>query len=206
VRPEDPTEAVTAALLADPDVVAVTLCGSRAAGTATPLSDWDFQVRAGDARAVASRLPRLVAPLAPRAALWDPLAPMKLYMVLLVGAVKLDLFLDLPAVPAAEPEPLSPERLVAVDWHFWDWTLWLAAKRLRGEDGLVRRELDKMARHILRPLGADVRPRDQPHAVACYLRCREDAERRWHRHVDRRLGDEVMARLAECGLLARDDG
>ena len=61
----DPTDAIRAALLRDPAILSVELVGSRAAGTPTALSDWDFRVSSADAAAVAGRLPALVAGLRP---------------------------------------------------------------------------------------------------------------------------------------------
>jgi predicted nucleotidyltransferase len=40
----DPSTAVRAAVLADPRVRSVELIGSRATGTATELSDWDYRI------------------------------------------------------------------------------------------------------------------------------------------------------------------
>jgi predicted nucleotidyltransferase len=61
---------VSAALLPHPHVRAVELVGSRAGGTATRLSDWDFAVREDDFAAVAGDLPGLVAGLGPLARQW----------------------------------------------------------------------------------------------------------------------------------------
>ena len=45
-------------MLADSRVQAVVLVGSRAAGTATELSDWDYLIVSADPGAIASQLPR----------------------------------------------------------------------------------------------------------------------------------------------------
>ena len=58
-----PTEAVSAALRADPLVRSVSLVGSRADGTATTLSDWDYHVSSSDPAVVSLRLPDLTRPL-----------------------------------------------------------------------------------------------------------------------------------------------
>ena len=52
----------------------VRLVGSRAAGTATVLSDWDFVVETGDFQAVAKDMGSLIAPLRPLAQQWDRLS------------------------------------------------------------------------------------------------------------------------------------
>jgi len=69
VAPEgwDVAAAVRTALLEHPHVLAVELIGSRARGTPTPLSDWDFAVRVDDPAAVAADMPCLVAELEPLA-------------------------------------------------------------------------------------------------------------------------------------------
>jgi predicted nucleotidyltransferase len=40
----DPSPAIRAAVLADPRVRSLELIGSRATGTATELSDWDYRI------------------------------------------------------------------------------------------------------------------------------------------------------------------
>ncbi len=52
-------------MLADSRVQAVVLVGSRAAGTATELSDWDYLIVSADPGAIALQLPGLVAELNP---------------------------------------------------------------------------------------------------------------------------------------------
>jgi hypothetical protein len=94
----DPSEAIRAVVMSDPRVQSVQLVGSRAAWMATVLSDWDYRISPADRAAVAERLPGLVGELRPLAQLWDPLAASSVYMVVLPGAVKVDLF---PGSPAA---------------------------------------------------------------------------------------------------------
>ncbi len=56
----------------------------------------------------------------------------------LPGAVKADLFPGLPPRPPAGPLPeVTATALPAIDAHFWDWALWLGAKRQHGRDALV---------------------------------------------------------------------
>jgi hypothetical protein len=100
----DPSEVIRAAVMADPRVRSVKLIGSRAAGTATQLSDWDYRITSADPGAVASQLPNLTAGLKPLAQQWDPLASAPVYMIILPGAVKADLF------PGASPSTLPVSR------------------------------------------------------------------------------------------------
>jgi predicted nucleotidyltransferase len=82
VASSGPTDAVSAALRADPRVRSVSLVGSRADGTATTLSDWDYHVSSSDPAAVSLRLPDLTRPLRPLSQLWDPLARHPGYMLI----------------------------------------------------------------------------------------------------------------------------
>jgi hypothetical protein len=198
----DPSAAVRAAVLADPRVREVELIGSRASGTATDLSDWDYRITSADPVAVAGRLPELVAPLQPLGQLWDPLASRPVYMIVLPGAVKADLFPGAPrAGQAAGVQRTAPGKLQDVDAHFWDWNLWLGAKRLRGQDELVAAELVKMWDYLLRPLGATRPPRTQLSAINVYLRLRSERELRLGGTVRPGLGQAVMARLQAADLL-----
>ncbi len=92
----------------------ITLTGSRARGEAGPLSDWDFEVETGDFAAVVGALRELVAPLEPLAQQWDRLSEHACYMLMLPGAVKVDLIFEEPH----SPEPrwvVSRETLRGVD-------------------------------------------------------------------------------------------
>lgn len=207
MSPDDPTGAIRAALLADPCAQSVELTGSRALGTATDLSDWDYRITSADPAATARRLPGLLAGLEPLGALWDPLARRPVYMIVLPGAVKADLFPGLPPRPAPDPPPqVSRATLPAIDAHFWDWNLWLGAKRLRGQDTLAGAELAKMWHYLLRPLGSARPAAGQPGAVASYLRLRGRQENRLGAAVPRALGDAVIARLRAAGLLPDQRG
>jgi hypothetical protein len=137
---------VDAALRAHRQVRAVELVGSRAAGTATPLSDWDFRVRVQDGAfaVVAADLPRLASVLAPLAGQWDRLSSHQCYMLLLDGPVKVDLlFVEQPHRPKP-PWVAGPRTLAGMDAHLWDWVLWLVAKQHAGKDELVRSELARL--------------------------------------------------------------
>jgi hypothetical protein len=202
----DPTDAVRAALRADPLVRSVTLVGSRAYGTATALSDWDYHVDSSDPAAVSLRLPDLTRPLRPLSQLWDPLARHPVYMLLLAAtethAVKVDLLLDLPQRRRpADPPPVTAATLPGIDAHFWDWHLWLGSKRLRGNETLVQTELAKMWDYLLKPLGGVTAPTTQQGAIAEYLRLRPWLERRHNVHIAPSLGRAVQQTLAAVGLL-----
>jgi hypothetical protein len=195
----DPTVAIRAAVLADSRVRSVDLVGSRASGTATELSDWDYRIASADPAAIAARLPGLVAVLRPLGQLWDPLASTPVYMIILPSAVKADLF------PGATPGPgltrAPGSSLRDTDAHFWDWNLWLGAKRMRGQDHLVAAELARMYQLLLRPLGATEPPATQQDAIATFLRLRHEREQFGGVAVNRDLGTAVMTRLQGVGLL-----
>lgn len=183
--------AVEATLERDPHVTDVRLVGSRASGSAGEFSDWDFAVETDDFAALAPRMPRLVEPLAPLAAQWDPLASERCYMLILRGPVKVDLIFDEPH-EEAPPWSVTRETLPLIDDHFWDWTLWLVPKQLSGKADLVARELEKMHRHLLGPLGVGAPPRSIDEAVALYLAARDGAAGRLGTAVSRALEREVL--------------
>jgi hypothetical protein len=183
---------VVATLLSHPHIREVHLVGSRATGTAVPLSDWDFTVASDDFAVVAADLPDLSSGLAPLVQQWDRLSPHQCFMLILTGPTKIDLlFLDQPH----ELEPAWEARrdtLPGIDQHFWDWTLWLAAKDQAGKSDLVRSELQKMAGHLLGPVGVQGIPESVEAAVASYRRARNELESRLGVHVSRRLEREVL--------------
>jgi len=154
----------------------VRLVGSRAAGTATPASDWDFAVDTDDFQAVARDMGSLLATLRPVAQQWDRLSPSHCWMVILPGAVKLDFIFGEPHddEPPWRPEPSN---LAAIDCHFWDWALWLRAKRANGRGEIVASELRTMFDHILHPMGVEVPPGSLDAAVATYVVARDRLER-----------------------------
>jgi hypothetical protein len=186
---------VVGTLLSHPHIREVHLVGSRAAGTAVPLSDWDFTVASDDFAVVAADLPDLSSGLAPLVQQWDRLSPHQCYMLILTGPMKVDLlFLD-------QPHDLEPpwearrETLPGIDQHFWDWALWLAAKDQAGKNDLVRGELQKMAAHLLGPMGVGGIPESLEAAVTSYRRARDELEPRLGVHVSRRLEREVLLAL-----------
>jgi hypothetical protein len=192
---------VTAAVVKHPSVVRVELVGSRARGDATPLSDWDFRIDTTDAVALARDLPDLVEPLAPLAAQWDRLGERATYMLMLPGAIKIDLF------PGDERRELEPpweptaSNVAAIDAHFWDWVLWLGSKFLQGRQDLVEAELRKLQHNLLGPLGVETAPPTIDAAVAEYHGARDRLERRWNISIDRRLGNEVSMALRDTHVI-----
>lgn len=191
---------VSAAIHRHPAVDRISLVGSRSRGDATPLSDWDFAIGTSDFDAIAADLPALVAGLEPLGQQWDPLGDVKTYMLMLPGAVKVDLIFDRPQEPQP-PWSIVPETLHAVDHHFWDWALWLAGKGLRGEEELLRTELGKMFGHLLRPMGANSSPETIAAAVRLYAKLRGEQERRFDVAVPGRIGRDVTRALRAAGVL-----
>jgi predicted nucleotidyltransferase len=191
------TEVLAPSLL----VVRVDLVGSRARGEETALSDWDFRIDTTNGASLARELPTLVEPLEPLAAQWDRLTERATYMLMLPGAIKVDLF------PGDERRALEPpweptrSNLVAIDAHFWDWTLWLGGKVLAEKSGVVVEELGKLRRNLLGPLGVTSPPATVEQAVAEYRGARDRLERRWEMSVPRRVGDEVAAALVRYGVM-----
>ncbi len=166
--------------------------GSRARGTATELSDWDFHVTAEDFGEVAADLPGLVAPYGPLAAQWDPLGDCESHLLIFPGPVKVDLlFRDVPR-SWNPPWRVGPDTLPAMDTHFWDWTLNLVSKRHHGMTDRIRGELLKMGRHLLRPLGIEALPLSLEQAAERFVRARGRLETRYGLHISRRLEEEVL--------------
>jgi hypothetical protein len=179
-------------LLAHPQVTAVTLIGSRAEGTATDLSDWDFSVEVDDFRAVREALPKLLARLEPLAQQWDPLSEHWCYMLILAGPTKIDLLFLAEPHQLELPWVVTAETLEAVDRHFWDWFLWLGSKDRAGKTELVSGELEKLWRHLLSPLGVEQpQPPTLEAALSSYLQARQAAEAELGVEVPRRLEREV---------------
>jgi predicted nucleotidyltransferase len=189
---------VTSALERHPAITAVRLVGSRQRGAAGDLSDWDFEVDTVDFAAVANDLPALVSPLRPLAQQWDRLSTHATYMLILCGPVKVDLIFDRPH----EPEPVwkvSAETLQAVDHHFWDWILWMAAKQSGGKHELVQQEFDKMSSNLLRPMGVERVPDAVETAVALYTSARRELENRLGVEMSKELENEIRPALRRSG-------
>jgi len=146
---------------------------------------------------LAAALPALVAPLAPLAQQWDRLSPRACYMLMLPEVGKVDLIFDEPW-ESSPPWTVSAETLRGMDDHFWDWTIWLAAKDRAGKREFVESELRKMHEHLLVPLGAEGAPTRIAGAVAVYTAARAEAEKRLDMPVPRVAEDEVR-RLLSAG-------
>lgn len=183
---------VRAVLLPHPDIRAVELVGSRAGGSPTPSSDWDFVVVTERFDEVGRVLPALVAELEPLGQQWDRISAYPCYMLLLAGPVKVDLIFPDEPFESLPPWTVSAETLDGIDQHFWDWILWLASKREKREDELVRRELIKLRDHLLGPLGVDRVPGSIGAAVDGYRAARDEREREFGVEVSRRRQREVL--------------
>ena len=206
VGDQDLAASVRAALLPHRHIRTVELVGSRANGSSTPLSDWDFAVTTDRFDAVAPELPSLVAGLEPIAQQWDRISEYPCYMLMLRGAVKVDLIFPGEPYESLPPWTVTVETIGLIDRHFWDWILWLASKREKGQDELVRRELVKMSEHLLRPLGADRVPGSIEAALESYRFARDRRERELGVEASRRLEREVLPVLrrtrpqpSDCG-------
>ena len=101
-----------------------------------------------------------------------------------------------PLTPAGEPT------IAGIDGHFWDWTLWLGGKLLRGERQLVATELAKMHGFLLAPLGVPSAPASLDEAVVSYREARARAEAALGVAVQQELGRQVSGALRRHGLLA----
>ena len=145
--------------------------------------------------AFARDLPAMVAELEPLAQQWDRISEYPCYMLMLIGPVKVDLIFPGEPYESLPPWTVSAETLEGIDRHFWDWILWLASKREKGRDELVRRELAKMSVHLLRPLGADLVPGSIEAALESYRFARDKHERELGVEVSRRLEREVLPAL-----------
>ena len=174
-------------------MLGVELVGSRATGTPVALSDWDFVIRSDDVDAVARDLPALVAELEPLASQWDRLGPPEYscFMLFLEGPIKVDLIVHAPH-ELEPPWRVTAGTLEGIDRHFWDWILWLAAKRQRGQTGLVREQLEAMSSHLLRPLGVAEVPTTIEDAIVGYRVARDHREAELGTTVPRRLEREVL--------------
>lgn len=182
-------------------VASVVLGGSRARGTATELSDWDLYLE-GEPEELMAQIPVLVASLRPLGAFWEPLSEQASYMIVMDGPIKVDLF-PIGARRQIQP-PWVPgtHTLAPIDAHFWDWTLWLGSKTVRGERQLVGDELAKMHWFLLGPLGVAIAPASLHEAVASYHRARTEALEAFGAFVDPELGRQVSEALRRHGLLA----
>lgn len=178
-------------LMQHPRVLAVRPTGSRAAGTAHDFSDWDFVVQADDFDLVANDLPNLVEPLRPIGQQWDPYADHACYMLMLAGAVKVDLiFPDQHRQWSSAWQP-SADTLDAIDRHFWDWIVYVEQKRSGGQHPQVATLLRDMHTLMLKPMGVAEPPTSISEAVESYTTARERLEQHYGVTVPRELDDDV---------------
>nr|BFE32973.1 hypothetical protein GCM10010200_052240 [Actinomadura rugatobispora] len=184
-------EDIAEAVGAHPGVAVIEPIGSRARGTATEASDWDFRVVAEDFGEVAADLPGIVAPHGPLAAQWDPLGDCESYLLIFPGPVKVDLLFADVARSRNPPWRVGPDTLAAIDSHFWDWSLWLVSKRYHGMTDRVRGELLTMNRHLLEPMGIRPLPLTLEEAADRFVRARDRLETRYGIRISRRLEEEV---------------
>jgi hypothetical protein len=188
----DIAASIESLLLPHPAIRGVELVGSRADGSPTPLSDWDFVVVTDRFDDVARALPSLVTPLDPLAQQWDRISDYPCYMLMLSGPVKVDLIFRGEPYESLPPWTVTPDTLDGIDQHFWDWILWLASKREKGQNDLVRSELVKMHDHLMGPLGMDRVPGSIEAAVERYGSARDERERAFGVEVSRRREREVL--------------
>ena len=189
---EDLEARVRDALIGRPHVLGVKLVGSRASGTPTPLSDWDFVIETDAFDEVVRELPSAVAELEPIAQQWDRISDYPCYMLMLAGPVKVDLIFPGEPYTSMPPWTVSARTLDDIDQHVWDWLLWLASKREKGEDALIRSELAKMSDHLLRPMGAHPAPGSLSDAAETYGALRNRREREFGVRVTRVREREVL--------------
>jgi hypothetical protein len=182
---------VLSVLLSDARIQQAELTGSRARGTASPLSDWDFTVTVTAFEAVRDAMPSLTAPLQPVIAQWDRLSRNWCYMMILRGPAKIDLIFAQPH-RADPPWLVSSSTLQQIDDHFWDWALWLGSKRLAGRSDVVTLELRKLHAHLLGPLGVATVPSDLGQAVVEYQAARDNYEEAFHFRVSRAAETTVL--------------
>jgi hypothetical protein len=194
----DIAASIESVLLPHPAIRGVELVGSRADGSPTPLSDWDFVVVTDRFDDVVRALPSLVAELDPLAQQWDRISAYPCYMLMLEGPVKVDLIFPGEPYESLPPWTVTPDTLDGIDQHFWDWILWLASKREKGQDDLVRSELVKMRDHLLGPLGIDRVPASIETAVERYRSARGEWEREFGLRVTRRRERAVLSVLPKA--------
>jgi predicted nucleotidyltransferase len=181
---------------AHPQVREIRLVGSRATGNPRPESDWDFRVEVYDFSAVAVALPDLLRPLKPVAEQWDRLSDEQCWMLIVPGPTKVDVIFPEERHDHEPPWEPNRENLVALDAHFWDWTLWLHGKAAGGKSELISTELEKLSDHLLKPLGVQRTPKTLAEAVTSYRTARDAAEQRFNCSVPRELESEVAPTLA----------
>jgi hypothetical protein len=180
--------------------VDVRLDGSSATGSRTALSDWDFDLQLAPDLTV-NAIADAIHDIDALAVFWDPLSHRANLIVLLDGPIKIDLIAaDRPNPVPIERWEVTTESLPRLDAHFWDWTLWLGAKQLRGQTELVRDEMQKMYGALLRPLGA-ARAHDIRSAIASYPSARDYRAEELHVVIDKTLQHQVDSAHERNGVI-----
>ena len=197
----DLSEEVPKLLLQDPTITSVELAGSRERGDPNPLSDWDFVIETDDAGHLRENLSHLLDPLNPLVGQWDPLGPVWCYMLILKGAVKVDIIVEGSSQVDQPPYKVSAETLPAIDGHFWDWTLWLGSKRLKHDSDMVAKELTKMFEHLLQPMGVPQAPESLGEAIAAYTAARDHHAAELGVTISTDLQAEVVGALRRARVL-----
>jgi hypothetical protein len=195
----DPAREVPRVLERHPAVREARLVGSRGAGRAHELSDWDFLVLTDSFASLEHELHPLVAPLEPLSELWDPYSDHACYMLMLQGPTKIDLIFPSEKREWSGPWEPSPETLADVDRHFWDWILWLEQKRRGGRTAQLEKSLADMYRLLLRPMGVLDQPESVSEALADYISARAALESRFGIELSRTLEREVRPVIASAG-------
>jgi hypothetical protein len=98
---------------------------------------------------------------------------------------------------------VTPQTLPHIDAHFWDWTLWLGSKQLRGQADLVGTKLVKMWEALLKPIGAATPPNDITEAVGAYMVARSQRERELGTRLNHRLEHQVRGALISHGVMTQ---
>jgi hypothetical protein len=118
------------------------------------------------------------------------------------GPIKVDVFPVGGRRRIQPPWVLSAATLVPIDGHFWDWTLWLGGKSLRGERARVAGELVKMHDFVLGPMGVPSAPATLGEALSVYVRARASAMNELGVFVDPELGRQVSGALERHWVIA----
>ena len=122
-------------------------------------------------------------------------------MVVMDGPIKVDIFPLGARRQIQPPWVVSADTLLAIDGHFWDWSLWLGGKALRRERELVASELTKMHGFLLAPLGVASAPESLDEALTSYRRAREDVADELGVAVDPELERQVSGALRRHRLI-----
>ena len=182
-----------------PAVRRVNLVGSRSKGLALKYSDWDFFVDTTDFDAVSTALPSLTQELDPLSYLWDPLSHQSVYMMILRGAIKVDIIFA-HRQQQKPPWTVNSGTIIPINNHFWDWILWIASKEARGSMDIVSKEFKKMYSYLLAPLGCTRIPDSVEEAVREFILLFGEHKRLFNTVADPALETEVINGLKAMGF------